>query len=388
MGSPVPGFLVLSLLGIAAAWKAWRNPVSPGRWIWQRQDTWLAASFMSIFLFKILSLAWSDQPNLALANAGWHLYFLLWPLVLLGVHQFKSPLTDIEKSIACGLIFVAIWRLTYALTEWALIHPGTAGVGLLAQLAMTMGAWNLLALTRPDYTEARWRGVMAVAFVSTLIILILSTRRQELFGFILISTAILAYRFRHNLTPWRAVLGTVVMLGLLGIMVAIRWEKFAVGFQEVQYYLQHGHSNIQNSSWGARMEMWRVGWLAFWDNPWLGMSASVRPSGLQVFGAPPLEVFGHRHFHQQFLQTLAEGGLLGLMVFLLSLGYSLYAMVLRPYKTMPEIALISMALFLSYFMEGLVSAALVYDKPNALLVVTSAWLWVQIRQYPTPMDRP
>lgn len=387
MGSPVPGFLLLALIGIGAAWKAWRHPEDPSHWVWQRQDTWLAASFMSIFLFKLLSLAWSDQPQLALTNAGWHLYFLLWPLVLLGVHQFKSSPAAVEKSIACGLVFVAIWRGTHALTQWQVIHPGTAGVGLLAQLAMTMGAWNLLALTRPDDTSARWRGVMALAFVSTLIILVLSTRRQELFGFILICTAILAYRFRQHYTPWRVFAGALMMLALLALMVAIRWEKFSLGFQEIQYYLAHGHSNIQNSSWGARMEMWRVGWLAFWDHPWLGMSASVRPSGLQMYGAPPLDVFGHRHFHQQFLQVLAEGGILGLAVFLLSLGYSLYVMVIQAFQKKPEMALIAMALFLSYFMEGLVSAALVYDKPNALLVVASAWVWVQIRRSSPELDR-
>jgi O-antigen ligase len=169
------------------------------------------------------------------------------------------------------------------------------------------------------------------------------------------------------------------MLALLALLIAIRWKKFSLGFQEIQHYLDHGHSNIQNSSWGARMEMWRVGWSAFWNNPWLGMSASVRPSDLQIYGAPPSELFGHRHFHQQFLQILAEGGLLGLAVFTLSLGYSVYAMVIQPFKKMPEIALISMALLMSYFMEGLVSAALVYDKPNALLVVASAWVWVQVR---------
>jgi hypothetical protein len=55
-------------------------------------------------------------------------------------------------------------------------------------------------------------------------------------------------------------------------------------------------------------------------------------------------------------------------------------MIIKPFKTQPEISLLSAALLGSYFMEGLVSAALVYDKPNAVLVITSAWLWVQIRR--------
>jgi O-antigen ligase len=380
MGSPLPGFFAFFFIGIWASWRAWRHPLEPGHWNWSAQDGWIALSFMSIVLFKLLSVLWSDQPRLALTNAGWHLYFLFWPLVLLGVDRCKTTQQQIDKAIATGLIFVALWRGMHALTGLDMLHPGSAGVGLLAQLAMIMGSWNLLALTRNDNTPPRWRTVQAIALIGTLIILVVSTRRQELFEFIFLCTGILAYRYRNYCTPWRAVLGILLMLALLALLVGIRWEKFTVGFQEIQDYIDHGTQNIEVSSWGARLEMWRVGWAAFCDNPWLGLSASARPSGLQIYGAPALEVFGHRHFHQQFLQTLVEGGLLGLAVLLLSLGYSIREMIIKPFKTQPEISLLAAALLGSYFMEGLVSAALVYDKPNAVLVITSSWLWVQIRR--------
>ncbi len=380
MGSPLPGFFAFVFIGIWASWRAWRNPLQPENWNWSAQDGWIALSFMSIVLFKLLSVSWSEQPRLALTNAGWHLYFLFWPVVLLGIDRCKTTQAKIDNAIASGLIFVALWRGMHAITGLTALHPGSAGVGLLAQLAMIMGSWNLLALTRTDNTPRHWRTVQAMALISTLIILVVSTRRQELFEFIFLSTGILAYRYRNYYTPWRAVLGTLLMLALLTLLIAIRWEKFAIGFQEIQDYIDHGTKNIESSSWGARLEMWRVGWAAFCDNPWLGLSASARPLGLQIYGAPPLEVFGHRHFHQQFLQTLVEGGLLGLAVLLLSLCYSIREMIIKPFKTQPEISLLSAALLGSYFMEGLVSAALVYDKPNAVLVITSAWLWVQIRR--------
>ncbi len=382
-GAPVLGLLVFSFMGMGAAWQAWRHPQKESHWVWTTQDKWLALSFMSILFFKLLSVAWSDKPMLALSNAGWHLYFLFWPLVLLGLNRCKTTQAQADKAIALGLIFTALWRSTYALTGWDAINPGASGTGLLAQLAMTMGAWNLLALTRPDDTPPRWRAIQGLAVLCTLIILVISFRRQELLEFIALAAGILAYRQRRHITIWKAIVGALIILGLLGLLVAIRWDKFVLGFNEVVNYfeLRHQDPKAVLSSVGARLEMWRVGWAAFCDHPWLGLSASVRPYELQQYGAPLKDVFGHRHFHQQFLQTLVEGGLVGLIVMLISLGYSTRAMIIKPFKTQPETALLAAALLGSYFMEGLISAALVYDKPNALLVVTSAWLWIQLRRH-------
>lgn len=382
MGSPVVGILVFTALGIGSAWHAWRHPEGAGHWAWQTNDRWLSLSFMSIFLFKFVTITWSTQPALALSNAVWHLAFLLWPLVLLGLNRCQTTQHHIDQANAAGLVFVAAWRLAFHLTGWSSIDPGSANVGILAQLTMALGAWNLLALTRPAPTISRsLQTLQAFALLGTLIILVLSTRRIELLGFIALSAAILAYRFRRHYTPWRATGFTFLILILLAAFIAMRWEKFALGFKEVQDYfaVSANRMELAKTSMGARLEMWRTGWAAFCDNPWLGLSASARPSALQMYGAPPAETFGHRHFHMHLLQTLAEGGLLGLLVMFIGVGYSTRELIIKPFKTNPEPALLAGALLGSYAIEGLTSAALIYDKPNALLVILSAWIWIQLR---------
>lgn len=93
-----------------------------------------------------------------------------------------------------------------------------------------------------------------------------------------------------------------------------------------------------------------------------------------------MDTFGHRHFHSHLMQTLVEGGLLGLMVLVAALWHSTRVLIIRPWATQRETALLAAGLLAAYALEGAASAALVYDKPNALLVVMSAWIWLRLRQ--------
>jgi len=383
MGSPVPGFLVFMLIGIAHAWQSWRQPHSANAFQWTRQDTWLALCFMSIPLFKLLTLLWSADAKLALGNVAWHLYFLFWPLVLMGLSQCQSTQTTVDRALALGLIATAIWRSAFQITEWPWLNPGTVNLGILAQLIMTVGAWNMLALTRSNPgSSSGWRGIHALALIATVVLLVLTTRRLELLGFALIAATMLAWRARSSLTPLRLLVGSVVFLGLLALLVYLRWDKFALGFEQIAQYRVHGAQteNFTVNSWGIRLELWRVSLAAFLDHPWLGLGASARPFDMQAWGAPPAELFNHRHFHSHLMQTLVEGGLLGMGVLLLTLGYSTWAMIVRPWKTRPEVALLGAALLAAYVMEGTASATLQYDKANALLVVMSCWIWLQIKK--------
>ena len=322
MGSPVPGFLVFMLIGMVYAWQSWRQPHSPNSFQWTRQDTWLALCFMSIPLFKLLTLLWSANPQLALGNVAWHLYFLFWPLVLLGLAKCRAQQQTVDQAIALGLIAAAGY------SAWRVLFVGVpdsrvlGNVGITAQLAMAVGGWNLLALSRPG-TATLHRGLYAAAFVATWVVLIFTTRRLELLGFAALSFAIGLYRVQRHLSHKQMAFACLVTLLVAAALLSLRWEKFALGFAEVQNYFNSRAQGIPyvNSSWGARLEMWRLGWQAFVDHPWLGVGASARPYDLP--GAPPMDIFGHRHFHSHLMQTAVEGGLLGLLVFGAAMAYSM-----------------------------------------------------------------
>ena len=382
MGSPVVGFLIFMLLGLLNAWQMWRQPQTSEAFHWTQADSWMALSFMSIFLFKLLSMTWSPSPTLALGNAVWHLYFLFWPLILLGLARCKSTQAAVDHGLAIGLIVSAGIATVLSIVKSGPDISALGNVGILAQLIMLLGSWNLLALTRPGTQPKTLRFLFGSAFICSWITLILTTRRLELLGFAVLSGTVILYRTWHRLTRQQILTLCMALISLAGILISLRWIRFVQGFGEVAQYFDNRANNMPYvpNSWGARLEIWRLGMTAILEHPLLGLSASARP--YDIPGAPPAEIFGHRHFHSQLMQTLVEGGLLGLVVFAAALWYSSHKLIIHAWYDQRETALLATTLLASYLIEGTSSAALVYDKPNAVLIVASAWCWLQLRTPP------
>jgi O-antigen ligase len=386
-GATELGVLVLALLGLVVLLR-WRVPGAVGlhSFQWQSVDSRLSLAFALVFLFKFLSMLWADQPRLALSNALWHLHFLLWPLVLLGLHHCGAAQRDVERAVAAGLVAVAAWFVVFKLSgeRWLPFEDaGSSNLGVLAQMTLFLGTWNLLALSRPgvDWRTADGR-LKAAAFVAAWVVMIASTRRLELLGLLLVTASVLAYRLRSRLTVGRLLVLVLGVVALTGLMVFLRWEKFETGFTELSNYfaLRGKDPQVVLSSWGARLEMYRVGWLGFMDHPWLGMSAGARPYLMQMYGAPGEDVFGHRHFHSEILQTLVEGGVVWLVLLASAVAYAVRQMVIKPWRDAPELSLMALGLLGAYAIEGVFSAALIYGEANGVFVVASAWVWLQLRQ--------
>lgn len=374
------GLLILALLG---AW-AWLQHETRQSFKWTPKDVSLSFAFASVFLFKVLSMLWADNPMLALRNAGWHIHFLLWPLVMLGFYKCGAAQRYIDRGISLSLLLVAIWYLAGVATGWnwlAFEDAGTTHPGVLAQLTLVLGIWVLLAWTRPSAVGGIDRLWHVLGVCAAPVVLIASNRRLELLGYLLLVPLFLLIRYRAKVSTLRLAMGLLLFVALAVVLVYLRWEKFRIGFNEVNLYFtaRELHPEIVLSSWGARLEMYRIGIQGFWDHPFLGMSAGVRPYLMTEYHQLSRQDFGHRHFHSQLLQTLIEGGLLGLLAMVCVMLHSIRELIVKSWHTAREPALLALALFMGYVIEGAFSAALTYGEANGFFVVASAWLWLQIR---------
>jgi O-antigen ligase len=377
------GVLVLALMGLWAL-MPWASQ-TPGALTWRRQDSLISICIVSVFVFKMVSALWSDQPYLAVRNALWHTHILLWPLVLLGLGRCHPQSEQIEKSIAWGLIVTGCWyALDRVLSTQDPTRPffeaGTTGYQQLGQLTLVLGALNFLVLTRSQAARRRW--LFAFGLLATMAILHGTSRRIEMAAFGLIIILTIAYRIWHRLSRMQVLSILIATTCAIAIVASLRFDLYLQAINEALQFsaLRHDDIAVTQTSIGGRLEMYRLAFLAFCEKPWLGWGAGIRPHQLSQFGAPPLEMFTHRHFHSEYLQTLVEGGVIWALLFATSLAYIARQWLFKPSESQREIVLLAAAVMLAYGLEGIFSSALVYGPSNGLLVVCTAWIWLQLRQ--------
>lgn len=377
------GVLILALTG---AWSLVYSRESTLRKLdWQPRDSWICLCITSVFLFKFVSALWSDSPYLAVRNALWHTHLLLWPLVLIGLSRCEVTAESIERPIAWGLVFTALWY--FASLLWSTPDPtrpyfmaGTTGYQQLGQLTLVLGTLNFLTLTRPGLTSPRW--LFALAFLCTLVVLHATSRRIEIAAFALILLACVGYRLWARLSKIQ-IAAILALLSLMMVTVAsLRTGLYVQAIEEASEFLKlrQADAGVTQTSIGGRLEMYRLAFLAIAEKPWFGWGAGIRPHLLSQFGAPPQEQFTHRHFHSEYLQILVEGGIFWALLQVLALAYLVRQWVLRPAARQTEMALMAAAVMLAYALEGVFSSALVYGPSNGLLVVTTCWIWWHMRK--------
>jgi len=376
------GVLIFALIGLIALFRsrtATLRSVS-----WQRRDSLISLCIASVFIFKMISALWSEAPYLAVRNALWHTHLLLWPLVAIGLSCCKPQTSDIEKSMAWGLIATAAWYLLS--TFWSIQDPtrpffeaGTTGYQQLGQLTLVLGAMNFLALTRPQLNAPRW--LFAAGWVASIVIVHATSRRIEMAALAVILITVMAYRLWHTLSKIQ-VLGILAVAGIVMLTVAsLRSNLYTQAVHEASQFmaLRQTDINVTQTSIGGRLEMYRLAFMAFLDKPWLGWGAGIRPHHLAQFGSPPPEMFTHRHFHSEYLQTLVEGGMVWALLLSSALAYLAKQWVFKPTQRQREVALLAAVVMMAYALEGLFSSALVYGPSNGLLVLCTAWIWCQLR---------
>lgn len=394
-GATDAGWLTFTLVGIfCLASPTARAQTLAGIGGWTRQDTWVSLAVSSVFIFKLTSTLWATTPRLAIENAIWHIYLITWPLVFLALSYCKPRLHQALTALAWGLILIGIWDVYALLNNSELIyHKGAAfkmNAGILAELVLLAGTWLLITATSSSHQTThpaisrQTRILFILATLSAWIILYTTDRRTEWIGFFIITILIGLWRIHHLLNVFRTLALCLGLVAIGLIFFYLRQERLLLAYNEAMLYFSQADKTTSTAiatAVGARLEMYRLGIAAFLDHPILGMSAGVRPYLLPQYGGGGLggEQFHHRHFHSEFIQALAEGGIVWATIFFIAIAYFVRKLVIEPYKTHPLASLLAFGLVASFILAGTLSASLIYNQPVAALVVFSAFLWAVIR---------
>ena len=334
------------------------------------------ASFLNLLLFVALALASVSTKS---AGAAW-LILLVWGLVLaLQSDQVLNP-TDIQTAATAWLIVCALALLERAVpvvfwndpwnerhaefrlllgalgiwglmrgrsinTNWALHGLAIAGgLGLGLTLwggrdglptnaipwagGMAMVCLLLLhsAVLTAKLPQQRWVwGLGAGAGLAAVLI----SETRGAYGVVLWAAIWLLWQWRKKLTlkslALAALIATALLVGLRNTaLVQAPLNRVLTAVSEMQGS-QTQQEGAQNSSVGARVELWKLAAQAVPQKPWLGHGHDERLNMIKKWGKDhdSETVSSLGHMHNQYLHDLMDHGVLGLisgLVYLCGLG--------------------------------------------------------------------
>lgn len=109
----------------------------------------------------------------------------------------------------------------------------------------------------------------------------------------------------------------LLLLGLLILLLPALQARVMEAWGEARSFFTHAHDvpRVIMGSFDTRLEMWRVGLMAFLEAPWFGLGGP----GLEAFlaqgaatGTIHPGLLEHRHLHNELVTTAARMGLIGL----------------------------------------------------------------------------
>jgi O-antigen ligase len=195
----------------------------------------------------------------------------------------------------------------------------------------------------------------------------------------------------------RLIAGATAVVALFAALYVIPRTEVRVRIQqaikETTGYLHNG--NAENSS-GARLEMWRIGFMIFPQHPVLGWGKQGymnKKEQLIESGDASAIIKDHTHLHNEYLDALVKRGLPGLASTLALYLVPLLLFATRVKKAEPEArpyAVAGVLLVVCYLGFGLTQAFLTHNNGVTMFAFLLAIFWASLRsrEHATPTVRP
>ncbi|MBI3088706.1 MAG: O-antigen ligase family protein [Candidatus Colwellbacteria bacterium] len=225
-------------------------------------------------------------------------------------------------------------------------------------MLFAIGAAGLLAVPRRKTPNSkRWIGWVALAAFFTLTLVFTQTRGAYLgfvAGFVLLTFSTLVF-LRKKYKKLGIVLAGVVLGGAIitSSLLAFHDSQFVKSYSVLSRIA--GFSTFtQSGSYTERINGWKVAVEAFKDKPVFGWGPENFGAAFNYhynFHATQLESWFDRP-HNQFLQTLAEGGILLITLYLLWMGAVFYT-IYRIFKKRKLTATILASTYLAFLIQDI-----------------------------------
>ncbi|GGB50136.1 hypothetical protein GCM10011502_24210 [Oceanisphaera marina] len=310
-----------ALLLLASVILLWRRPVLN----LQTEDKWLMAVIAGYSLLFLVQLMLDGADSRTYDRPS---RFLFAVPVLLFVLAYPPRLSWLWSGLAVGSVLTGSWAIWQKLVLGVDRATGHTYVIQFGNISMLFGLFCLAGLgwAVAQHHARRWVVLLLMGAVFGVLGSLLSGTRGGWIGFPFVFLVL--YRAYGNLLAVKLRLG--IMAGLLALVALVYvmpqtgvQSRVHQAFTDIDLYIS-GQS--QNTSLGARFEMWQgaahliaekplIGW--GWEGYHVGMQALVDKGEVPQFAAD-------NHAHNEYLDNFARRGILGLLSLL-----ALYLVPLR-----------------------------------------------------------
>ncbi len=368
-------FLLTFVLGLIYMVKGMKH----GRLIRDRREIWF---FVSLELMFITALATSYVTSAELDNGDRFLIFAVGGVMIyLAIRDLRPNGAWVWSGLAGGALLsmgVALYQV-YGPS----LQPRATGVVnpiLFGNLSLSMGMIALAALVGIERMHKFFALLMMFAALGGLVASMLSKSRG---GWVAIPPVALLFAWGFsNVLPVRKIL---VALFIFGMILIVAYQTPATGLKSridltagnVIRYLESDDvgDSARSTSIGARFEMWKSAWSMFSESPLLGGGwGEFRNYTRKLIkqGEISPAVGRYSHAHNEYLSTLAKGGLLGvlaLMALFIVPGWIFLQLFRRNSdESLRSFALAGLVLILAYMSFALSEA--IFERSRPVLFFT------------------
>lgn len=351
-----------------------------------RQDWWIIGALAFYALVGLFEV-WSDGQGLRGIDKP--LRFLLVIPVLTLILAFPPRLGWLWSGLALGGIAVGSWG------AWQKLLLGVERVGgythpiQFGNISMLTGVLCLAgmgwAMVQPN--RKQWLLLLGLGALGGMLGSLFSGSRGGWVGLPIVLWVLYRAYGRDLTTPLKIGALAVVIAGVLCVYAVPQLgvqQRVHQAFDDIERYVS-GES--RTSSVGARFEMWKGASLLIIEKPLLGWGDNGYQQGMQSLadaGVIDPGVLQYSHAHNEFVDTTAKRGILGLVALLL-----LYLVPMRLFMRQlhsPNLELRSLAvagalLPVTYIDFGLTQAFLTHNSGVMIYTFWLVILWGSFRVY-------
>ncbi len=283
-----------------------------------------ALAIFAFIAFTVLSLLWTENYTTGLNGKLLYLYWLaIFPIAL---NVKKEQIFSVISAFILGMLVSEILSYGMFFEFWTIrghgkAYPSPFMMHIDYSIFLAFTAVILLNRLLSSRYSKKEKWALLFFFITITGNLFINDGRTGQLAFI---AGIFATVFIHYKLTFRSLFTSL----LLVLVIFTAAYQFSDKFQERIHAAQHDIAQMQqgnlDSSWGIRVAMYTVASDIFKENPLIGVGVGdfndaardALKKNDHGFGKDVVAFIPKYHFHSQYLNTLVQGGSLGLFLLL------------------------------------------------------------------------